>query len=70
MAEFSLFHWLFVLGLLVFGYFAPSWVARKKSTFSSIFVVNLFLGWTFVGWVVALAWALKNDPKPMPVSAP
>jgi RsiW-degrading membrane proteinase PrsW (M82 family) len=39
----------------------------------SILVVNLFLGWTIVGWVVALAWAVstispakptEGDPAP------
>jgi len=23
----------------------------------AIFVLNLFLGWTFIGWVLALVWA-------------
>jgi len=40
-------------------YFAPVLVARhyqhKKST--AIFVLNLFGGWTLVGWVAALVWA-------------
>nr|WP_238819315.1 superinfection immunity protein [Acidithiobacillus caldus] len=27
----------------------------------AIFVMNLLLGWLFVGWVIALVWALSND---------
>lgn len=26
-------------------------------------MLNLFLGWTFVGWVIALVWALSKDTK-------
>ena len=46
------------LGLLVLvSYFLPSIVAssRKHHSAGSVFVLNLFLGWTFIGWVVALA---------------
>jgi hypothetical protein len=28
-----------------------------------IFLLNLFLGWTVVGWVVALIWAITSEPK-------
>lgn len=28
----------------------------------SIFAINLLLGWTLVGWVVALAMALRTNP--------
>jgi hypothetical protein len=27
----------------------------------AIFVLNLFLGWTLIGWVVALVWAVSED---------
>jgi hypothetical protein len=42
-------------------YFLPSFAARKKKNFTAIFILNLFLGWTFVGWVIALVWAAKGD---------
>jgi hypothetical protein len=48
-----------VLGLIaIFAYFIPALIAaiRQRQTLA-IFVLNLFLGWTFVGWVVALVWA-------------
>jgi hypothetical protein len=44
-------------------YFFPTWIAlfRGKRNKGSIFVLNFFLGWTLVGWVVSLAWALAHD---------
>ena len=55
---------LLALGLLAVGlriYFHPSVVAskRKHINVESIFILNLLLGWTFVGWVLSLVWAYK-----------
>lgn len=43
-------------------YFLPSIVAvaRKVTNQGSVVVINLFLGWTFVGWVIALAMACRT----------
>ena len=51
-----------------FLYFLPAFVAARanKRNFGAIVVLNLFLGWTFVGWVVALVWALVEDRFPDP----
>lgn len=40
-------------------YMLPSAVAaaRNHRNFMAIFVLNLFLGWTFVAWALALVWA-------------
>ena len=45
----------FILGI----YFLPDWIAQSRGhpNRGSIFVLNLFLGWTFLGWVAALIWA-------------
>ena len=45
----------FFLVLLV--YFLPTVIAvrRGKENAGAVFVLNLFLGWTFLGWVVSLA---------------
>lgn len=50
---------LLIIGLLV--YFIPCFVAayRNHPNGAPIAVVNLFLGWTLIGWVVALAWSVK-----------
>ena len=44
-------------------YFVPSFIAvnRNKRNKNAIFALNLLLGWTFVGWVVALVWSLMKD---------
>jgi hypothetical protein len=56
----------FFLPFVGFGfvmYFLPSILAlaRSKRDITAILLLNLFLGWTFIGWVVALVWAVKND---------
>lgn len=53
----------FVATLLVGLYFLPTIIAgrKRKKNIGGIAVINVFLGWTFVGWVVALAWAVCDD---------
>lgn len=51
-----------VLVLIVVGvtlYFLPAVVAsqREHHNAGAIFVLNLLLGWTLLGWVVAMVWA-------------
>ena len=51
------------VAILVFcWYFVPTIVAvsRKVRNQGSVVVINLFLGWTFIGWVVALAMACRT----------
>ena len=45
--------------MLLTAYFFPFMVAvcRGHKNSGAIFVINLFLGWTLIGWVVALSWA-------------
>jgi hypothetical protein len=54
---------LLIISALI--YFLPTIVAssRQHPSGCAIVVVNLFLGWTLVGWVVALAWALSHTPE-------
>ena len=44
-------------------YFLPTIFAvlGKKRNSSAICVLNLFLGWTLIGWVVSLVWATTHD---------
>jgi hypothetical protein len=52
---------LFVLSLAL--YFLPTIIAllwNKRNTLA-ISMLNLLLGWTFIGWVVALVWSVTKD---------
>ncbi len=56
----------FVFPFFGFGfvmYFLPTIIAavRSKRDVISIAVLNIFLGWTLIGWIIALVWALKED---------
>ena len=53
-----------LVGILAI-YFLPSIVAVKREvkTSGGVIVVNIFLGWTLVGWVVALAWAVSGETQ-------
>ena len=42
-------------------YFLPSIIGKDKRDAVGIFLVNLFLGWTLIGWVVAFLWACASD---------
>ena len=52
-------HGLMVLIVLLAIYFLPWFVARSRRHHATdaIFIANLVLGWTFLGWFGALAWA-------------
>lgn len=47
---------VFLLSLLI--YFIPAIRATRTKHAFAIFILNLFLGWTFLGWLAALIWAL------------
>lgn len=53
-----------ILMLVFLGiYFFPTIVAgiRKSNSLTQVFVLNLFLGWTILGWIIALIWAVGKD---------
>ena len=58
--------------VLIALYFLPTVIVilRKHHNAGSISVLNLLLGWTFIGWVVALVWSASakrvtpSDPPP------
>lgn len=56
----------FFVPILGFGfvlYFLPAIIAysRSKRDSGAILVLNIFLGWTAIGRIIALVWALKQD---------
>ena len=51
-------------------YFLPTVIAvvfRQASDALGIFLVNFFLGWTIIGWWVALIWAIASNGSPQEV---
>lgn len=54
-----------ILYLTLFAviYFIPSIVANSnnKKNEGAIIVFNILLGWTILGWVIALVWAMMKD---------
>jgi hypothetical protein len=47
---------------LLLLYFLPAIIGRDKHDAAAIFLLNLFLGWTVIGWVIALLWACAAEP--------
>ncbi len=56
---------LILLVLLAVLYFLPTIVAstRGHRAAAAICVLNIFLGWTFIGWLIALVWSLTGDTR-------
>jgi hypothetical protein len=54
------------LAAMLAFYFLPSIVALKRQVpnVGSVVVINTLLGWTFIGWVVALAMAARSRAWP------
>ena len=53
-----------IIVALIFGaYFLPSINAysKKKRNKGAVLTLNFFLGWTVIGWIVALIWSTTND---------
>jgi hypothetical protein len=62
-----------IMAIVVFSvvlppYLLPTLVAawRSHHQTKAIFALNLLLGWTLVGWVIALVWALTATPGVTP----
>ena len=52
---------IFFLSLAGCVYFLPTIIGRRKRNIMAIFFLNLVLGWTIIGWIVAMTWALTKD---------
>ncbi|MQA85021.1 MAG: superinfection immunity protein [Streptosporangiales bacterium] len=63
---------IIILLAMVASYGLPSIIAllRKAPSAGSVIVINIFLGWTFVGWVVALAMAVRSHPQQVVMAPP
>ncbi|HKD23589.1 MAG TPA: superinfection immunity protein [Rhizomicrobium sp.] len=53
------------ISTIILLYWLPTIIAIVRQTHSAlgIFLVNLFLGWTGIFWILALIWALAADNR-------
>ena len=59
MQNFTMLEFLLVILIFAF-YFLPTLIAflRQHKNKLAIFLLNLLLGWTVLGWVVSLVWSV------------
>ena len=64
MQNLSLFE-IILIALIFSLYFLPFLIAslRQHKNIFVIFLLNLTLGWTFLGWIAALIWSIMNNKK-------
>jgi Superinfection immunity protein len=60
--------WTILLVVLLI-YFMPALIAANRGHHNTlaIFALNLFLGWSFLGWVIALVWACTQTQRRDPI---
>jgi hypothetical protein len=60
---------LFGVAAIIF-YFAPALKANSVNhpDKTPIFILNLFLGWLLIPWVIALVWAYRKSPVQNPIA--
>jgi hypothetical protein len=61
---------LTILIMLIIGfclYFLPTIIAfrRDRHNKGAILVLNLFLGWSVIGWVISMVWAVSSSQPPV-----
>ena len=54
-----------ILILSALAYFLPTMVALLRGHHNgfAIFLTNLLLGWTMIGWVIALIWSVTASER-------
>ncbi len=59
---------LILIMFLIGMYLLPTFVALDRNVVNkwSVVIVNVFLGWTLIGWVVALAMSVRTQREPKP----
>jgi hypothetical protein len=50
-----------IISLIV--YFIPTFAGFRKKHGTGILILNIFLGWTLLGWIIALVWAASSPVK-------
>lgn len=57
--------WIIIILIFIPLYFLPSIIAhrRKNPDTPGIFILNLLLGFTVIGWIGALVWAFSSGSQ-------
>jgi hypothetical protein len=72
---------LVLIGVILVLYFLPAIIAtlRRHAGLAGIWALNIFGGWTVIGWIVAFVWAftspstvvvVQNQPAPAAAAVP
>ena len=59
----------FIMGLVMVGvYLLPTIIALYRDCESRLWIIllDILLGWTIIGWFVALSWANGGKTRPLP----
>ena len=61
MGKFSAIDFILIT-LVLFIHFLPTIIAvyKKHLQLNAILMLNILLGWTFIGWVFAFVWAMTK----------
>lgn len=61
LAGFGFFIMVGIIGFLL--YWIPTLIAvsNNHKDVVGVFVLNFFVGWTFIGWLISLVWSVKNS---------
>jgi hypothetical protein len=51
--------------LVVLLYFLPTFLAFSKKNLREVLLLNLCFGWTIIGWIWSLVWAIRGK-SPLP----
>jgi hypothetical protein len=55
---------MITLSILALMYFLPTIIAAHRGhSVAGILILNLFLGWTVIGWFALLLWSLVSAPR-------
>ena len=55
---------MITFALMILLYFLPTVIAAHRGhRITGILLLNLFFGWTGIGWLAMLLWALLSAPR-------
>lgn len=65
MRELVRMHTIILIGVCLVVFYLPIIIAifRKHKNFLPIFIINFFLGWTVIGWLISLIWSVKASKE-------